>query len=50
MAAIHSGDADLSMIQDREVAVIGFGPEARAHCLNLRDSGVDVRVLSLIHI
>ena len=44
MAAIHSGDADLSMIQDREVAVIGFGAEARAHCLNLRDSGVDVRV------
>lgn len=36
--------ADLSLLQDRQVAVLGFGAVAAAHALNLRDSGVDVRV------
>nr|WP_281497074.1 hypothetical protein [Ornithinimicrobium sp. F0845] len=31
-------------MQDRQVAVLGFGPVASGHALNLRDSGVDVRV------
>ncbi len=37
-------DADLSIIQGRRVAVIGYGSQGHAHALNLRDSGVDVRV------
>ena len=50
MATIyHDEDADLSVIQGRKVAVIGYGSQGHAHALNLRDSGVDVR-LSLIHI
>src|SRR5690606_30638455 len=36
--------ADLSLIQDRAVAVIGYGSQGHAHALSLRDSGVDVRV------
>ncbi len=36
--------ADLTLLQDRQVAVLGFGPIASGHALNLRDSGVDVRV------
>ena len=45
MATIyHDGDADLSIIQGRKVAVIGYGSQGHAHALNLRDSGVDVRV------
>jgi len=40
----HDGDADLSIIQGRKVAVIGYGSQGHAHALNLRDSGVDVRV------
>ena len=36
--------ADLSIIQQRKVAVIGYGSQGHAHALNLRDSGVDVRV------
>ncbi|MGO1739273.1 MAG: NAD(P)-binding domain-containing protein [Actinomycetaceae bacterium] len=36
--------ADLTLLQDRQVAVLGFGPLAAGHALNLRDSGVDVRV------
>jgi ketol-acid reductoisomerase len=37
-------DADLSLIQDRHVAVLGYGSEGQAHALSLRDTGVDVRV------
>ena len=45
MAKIYyDGDADLSIIQNRQVAVIGYGSQGHAHALNLRDSGVDVRV------
>jgi ketol-acid reductoisomerase len=40
----YSDDADLSIIQGRKVAVIGYGSQGHAHALNLRDSGVDVRV------
>ena len=37
-------DADLSLIQAKKVAVIGYGSQGHAHALNLRDSGVEVRV------
>jgi len=40
----YDDDADLSIIQNRKVAVIGYGSQGHAHALNLRDSGVDVRV------
>ncbi len=40
----YDSDADLSIIQDRQVAVIGYGSQGHAHALSLRDSGVDVRV------
>lgn len=41
---LDPNSADLTLLQDRQVAVLGFGPIASAHALNLRDSGVDVRV------
>ena len=40
----YDDDADLSIIQARKVAVIGYGSQGHAHALSLRDSGVDVRV------
>jgi ketol-acid reductoisomerase len=40
----YDDDADLSIIADRHVAVIGYGSQGHAHALNLRDSGVSVRV------
>jgi ketol-acid reductoisomerase len=40
----YEADADLSLIKARKVAVIGYGSQGHAHALNLRDSGVDVRV------
>jgi ketol-acid reductoisomerase len=40
----YDDDADLSLIQARKVAVIGYGSQGHAHALSLRDSGVDVRI------
>ncbi len=40
----HDEDADLSLIQQKKVAIIGYGSQGHAHALNLRDSGVDVVV------
>jgi ketol-acid reductoisomerase len=40
----YDGDADLSIIQGKKVAVIGYGSQGHAHSLSLRDSGVDVVV------
>ena len=40
----HDQDADLSLIQAKKVAIIGYGSQGHAHALNLKDSGVEVRV------
>ena len=40
----YDKDADLSLIRGRKVAVIGYGSQGHAHALNLKDSGVSVRV------
>ena len=43
MARIHY-DADLGLIRARKVAILGYGSQGHAHALNLKDSGVVVRV------
>ena len=40
----YDDDADLSIIQGKKVAVVGYGSQGHAHALNLRDSGVEVVV------
>lgn len=40
----YDQDAELSVIQAKQVAVIGYGSQGHAQALNLRDSGVEVRV------
>ena len=40
----YDDDADISLIQGKNVAVIGYGSQGHAHALSLRDSGVDVRI------
>ena len=41
----YDADAALSIIQSKKVAVIGYGSQGHAHAQNLRDSGVDVKVV-----
>ena len=36
--------ADLAIIRGKKVAILGYGSQGHAHALNLKDSGVDVRV------
>ncbi|OKL53035.1 ketol-acid reductoisomerase [Bowdeniella nasicola] len=40
----YDDDADLSVIQGKKVAIIGYGSQGHAHALNLRDSGAEVVV------
>jgi len=40
----YEDDADLSIIQGKKVAIIGYGSQGHAHALSLRDSGVEVVV------
>jgi ketol-acid reductoisomerase len=40
----YDQDADLGLIQRKKVAVIGYGSQGHAHALNLKDSGVSVKV------
>ncbi|HTW16938.1 MAG TPA: ketol-acid reductoisomerase [Nocardioides sp.] len=45
MATVYyDADADLSLIQGRQIAVLGYGSQGHAHALSLRDSGCAVRV------
>ena len=38
---LYDNDADLSLIQGRKVAVLGYGSQGHAHAQNLRESGVE---------
>ncbi|HEY8543427.1 MAG TPA: ketol-acid reductoisomerase [Acidimicrobiales bacterium] len=40
----YDKDADPSLLTSRKVAIIGYGSQGHAHALNLKDSGIDVRV------
>jgi ketol-acid reductoisomerase len=40
----YENDADLGLIADKKVAILGYGSQGHAHALNLKDSGIDVIV------
>jgi ketol-acid reductoisomerase len=44
MKVFYDRDADLSILRPKKIAIMGFGSQGHAHALNLRDSGMDVRV------
>ena len=44
MKVYYDNDADLALIQKKQVAIIGYGSQGHAHALNLKDSGVSVVV------
>jgi ketol-acid reductoisomerase len=41
---LYDDDADLSLLEGKTVAILGYGSQGHAHALNLHDSGVDVVV------
>ncbi len=44
MKIYKDADADLSILKDKVIAVLGYGSQGHAHALNLRDSGLNVVV------
>jgi ketol-acid reductoisomerase len=40
MRVYYDRDADVNLVKDRKVAIVGYGSQGRAHALNLKDSGV----------
>jgi ketol-acid reductoisomerase len=45
MRVYYDRDADVNMVKDKKVVIVGYGSQGRAHALNLKDSGAkDVKV------
>ncbi len=45
MRVYYDRDADIGMIRDKKIVIVGYGSQGHAHAANLRDSGVkDVRI------
>jgi ketol-acid reductoisomerase len=44
MKVFHDDDADLAPLKGKKIAILGYGSQGHAHALNLKDSGMDVRV------
>ena len=40
----YDNDADIGILKDKRIAIIGYGSQGHAHALNLKDSGIDVVV------
>ena len=47
MKVYYDSDADLNLIKNKKVCIIGYGSQGHAHALNLRDSGLDNVVIAL---
>ena len=44
MKIFYEDDADISIIQNLKVTIVGYGSQGHAHANNLHESGVDVTV------
>ncbi|MEW5964886.1 MAG: ketol-acid reductoisomerase [Pseudomonadota bacterium] len=47
MRVYYDRDADINLIKNRKVAIVGYGSQGRAHALNLKDSGVKEIAIAL---
>ena len=47
MRVYYDRDADVNLIKEKKVAIIGYGSQGRAHALNLKDSGAKDIVIAL---
>ena len=47
MKVFYDSDADLNLIKEKKICIIGYGSQGHAHALNLKDSGVENIVIAL---
>lgn len=47
MKVYYDADADLGLIKDKKIAIVGYGSQGHAHAQNLRDSGVEDVAIAL---
>ena len=45
---LYDKDANWKLIENKTVAIIGYGSQGHAHALNLKDSGVDVKLVDTV--
>ena len=45
MRVYYDRDADINLIKDKNIVIVGYGSQGHAHAMNLRDSGIgNVRI------
>ena len=47
MRVYYDRDADLNLIKDKKIAIVGYGSQGHAHAMNLRDTGVENVAIAL---
>ena len=40
MRVYYDRDADINLIKDKKIAIVGYGSQGHAHAINLRDTGL----------
>jgi len=45
MATFYDTDIDLELIQNKRIAIVGFGAQGRSHALNLQDADMDAPLI-----
>ena len=41
MRVYYDRDADINLIKDKNIVIVGYGSQGHAHAMNLRDSGME---------
>ena len=47
MRVYYDRDADLNLIKDKKIVIVGYGSQGHAHAMNLRDSGIENVAIAL---
>ena len=47
MRVYYDRDADLNLIKDKKIAIVGYGSQGHAHAMNLRDTGIENVTIAL---
>ena len=47
MRVYYDRDADINLIKDKKIVIVGYGSQGHAHAMNLRDSGIEDVAIAL---